>query len=170
MIKNYIRIAIRNLRINKSYFLLNVLGLSMGMCGAVLIFLFLQFHLKTDRHQPDFDRIYRVVLDMMLDEGIQRGTDSSVPLAMSLSQDYPQIEQAGLIRKLPDATLSSVQENGVHRFIEKDKIAFANQDFMDMFAFEWLEKSGPAIMKEPYHIVISERQAEKYFGKKTQRA
>jgi len=166
MLKNYVQIAVRNLGINKTYFLLNIFGLSMGMCGAILIFLFLQFHLKTDRHQPDFNRIYRVVLDMILDEGIQPGTGSSVPMAVSLAQDYSQVEKTGFIKKLPDATLSSVQESGIRRFIEKDNIVFANQDFMDMFAFNWLEKSGPEIMKEPFQVVISEKQAEKYFGKK----
>lgn len=166
MLKNYIQIAVRNLGINKSYFLLNIFGLSMGMSGAILIFLFLQFHLKTDRHQPDFDRIYRVVLDMMLDEGTEPGTGSSVPMAASLAQDYSQIEQVGFIKKLPDATLSSVQGKGMKRFIEKGNIVFANQGFMDMFAFSWLEKSGREFMKEPFQIVLSQKQAEKYFGTK----
>lgn len=164
MLKNYFKIALRNLRMNKIYTFLNIMGLSMGMTGAILIFLFLQFHWKTDRHHPDADRIYRVVLDLLLDEGTEYGTDSSLPLAVSLSHDYTAVEKAGMIRKLPDATLSSQQGGGVKRFIEKENVVFADQGFMEMFAFEG--RQGKGVMNEPGTVVISEVIAEKYFGTK----
>ena len=106
MLKNYLKIAIRNLRINRTYTILNILGLGMGMAGALLIFLFLQYHLSTDRHQPNFDRIYRVVLNLILDEGIERSSDSSLPLSVALPKDYSQIEKSAFIKRIPNATLS----------------------------------------------------------------
>src|SRR5436305_1361513 len=106
MLKNYFQIAARNLKINRSYAVLNIFGLGLGMAGAVLIFLFLQFHLSTDRHQPDFDRLYKVVLDLHLDEGIEHEQGSAYALATALAHDYSQIEQVGFISKLPNVTLS----------------------------------------------------------------
>ncbi len=164
MVKNYFKIALRNLRMNKTYTLLNIIGLSMGMAGAILIFLFLQFHWKTDRHHPDSSRIYRVVLDLLLDEGTEYGTGSSLPLTVSLAHDYTAVEKAGMIRKFPDATLSSQQGGGVKRFIEKENVVFADQGFMEMFAFEG--RQGKGVMNEPGTVVISEEIAEKYFGTK----
>ncbi len=164
MLKNYLKIALRNLRNNRTYTFLNILGLGMGMTGAVLIFLFLQFHLSTDRHHPHFERTYRVVLDLLLDEGTEHGTDSSVPMATALARDYSQIEKVGFIRKNPNTTLSSTSEKVVKRFIEKDQVVFSNQDFMQMFAFDWLGKEASAAMKEPYTVVVNEKMAGKYFG------
>jgi putative ABC transport system permease protein len=164
MLKNYIKIALRNLRINRTYTFLNVLGLGMGMTGVILIFLFLQFHLITDRHHANVDRTYRVVLDLLLDEGTEHGTDSSVPMATALSHDYSHIEKVGFVRKNPNTTLSANSEKGVKRFIEKDNVVFANQGFMQMFASDWLGKDASGSMAEPYTVVVSEKVAEKYFG------
>ncbi len=164
MFRNYLKTTLRNLRNNRAYAILNILGLSIGMSGAILIFLFLQHHRSTDRHQPHFDRVYRVVLDLILDEVIEHGTDSSVPFAASLGQNYPQIEKAGFIRKQPNATLSAGTGAEIKRFIEKDNVVFANSEFMEMFAFEWLGIDASALMKEPYWVVISEKIARKYFG------
>lgn len=166
MFKNYIKIALRNLRLNRTYTILNILGLGMGMACATLIFVFLQHHLSTDRHQPDFDRTYRVVLNLLLDEGIENGIDSSVPFASSLAQDYAQIERVGFIRKNPNSTVSTNEGNVVKRFIEKDNVVFANQDFMEMFRFGWLGKNAAVSMNEPGTAVISESIAVKYFGTK----
>lgn len=162
MLKSYFTIALRNLKTNKTYTLLNIIGLSMGITGAILIFLFLQFHLKTDRHHADAERIYRVVLNLLLDEGTEYGTDSSLPLAVSMGHDYAGIEKAGSIRKLPDATFSSGYGSNVMRFIEKENVVFADQGFMDMFVFG--DEGGRGIMAEPNTVVISKRIAEKYFG------
>ncbi|MCE7040654.1 ABC transporter permease [Dyadobacter sp. CY312] len=164
MLKNYFKIAWRNLGINRTYTFLNILGLGMGMTGAILIFLFLQYHLSTDRHQPNFDRTYRIVLDLLLDEGTEYSSDSSIPLATALSIDYSQIEKVGFIKKIPRATLTSYVGNGFRRFIEKDKVAFADQEFIDIFSFQMLEGGKANLLREPYATVISERVAKKYFG------
>ncbi|WP_221393966.1 ABC transporter permease [Dyadobacter sp. NIV53] len=164
MLKNYLKIAVRNLRLNRTYTILNIAGLGMGMAGAILIFLFLQYHISTDRHQPHYDRTYRVVLDLILDEGIEHDPGASYPMANALSRDYSQVEKVGFIRKIPNATLSSIQGTNVKRFIEKENIVFADQGFMDMFVINWQEKIGAASMNEPYIAVISEKIARKYFG------
>ncbi|TDE18513.1 ABC transporter permease [Dyadobacter psychrotolerans] len=164
MLQNYLKIALRNLRINRTYTILNVAGLSMGMTGAILIFLFLQNHLSTDRHQPGFDRLYRLVLNLHLDEGIEYSSDTSVPLAGALAMDYSQIEKVGFIKKIPVATLLSIYQNETRRFTEKENVVFADQGFMEIFKFNVLEGNLNGIMKEPYAAVISEKVARKYFG------
>lgn len=164
MLKNYFKIAVRNLKINRSYALLNVFGLGMGMAGAVLIFLFLQFHLSTDKHQPDFDRIYKVVLDMHLDEGVEHEQGSAYALATALSHDYAQIEKVGFVSKLPNITLSSNTGGGIKRFIEKENVAYADQGYMNLFSFDWIQNNGSVLMSEPFTALLSEKMALKYFG------
>jgi len=165
MLKNYIKIAARNLRLNRTYTILTISGLALGITCALLIFLFLRFHLATDRHQPAFDRIYRVVLDLHLDEGIEHESGSAVPMGPALLRDFPQIEATGFIGKMPDMTFST--NNGIDskRFIEKTNVVFASQGYLEMFQFDWINKYGKDQMKEPSNIVISEKTALKYFGK-----
>jgi len=165
MLESYLKIAVRNLRNNRTYAILNIFGLSVGMAGAILIFLFLQYHFSTDRHQPNFDRIYRVVLNLILDEGIERSSDSSLPLSVALPRDYSQIEKSGFIQRIPDVTLSAGSGITIRRFIEKDNTVYADQGFMEMFVSDRLDKNAAALMKEPNMLAISEKIAIKYFGK-----
>ncbi|WP_254560712.1 FtsX-like permease family protein [Dyadobacter diqingensis] len=164
MIKNYFKIAIRNLRLNRTYAILNILGLGLGITGAVLIFLFLQYHLSTDRHQPGFDQIYRVVLDLHLDEGTEHEPGSAAPMAPTLLRDYPQVEKAGFMAKMPNITLAATDGQRTNRFLEKTNVVLADQGFMEMFAFGWISRFNPHQMTEPATVVISEKIARKYFG------
>lgn len=164
MIKNYFKIAIRNLRLNRTYAILNILGLGLGITGAVLIFLFLQYHLSTDRHQPDFDQIYRVVLDLHLDEGTEHEPGSAAPMAPTLLRDYPQVEKAGFMAKMPNITLAATDGQRTNRFLEKTNVVLADRGFMEMFAFDWISRFNPYQMTEPATVVISEKIALKYFG------
>jgi len=165
MLKNYLKIAARNLRINRTYTLLNVTGLALGISGSILIFIFLQYHLSFDRHQPNHDRLYRVVLDLHLDEGLEYESGSSIPLGPALARDFPQIEKAGLIGKIPDATFSAEKNNETKRFLEKANTVYADQNYLEMFDFDWLSDFDASVMKEPSTVVISDKIAEKYFGK-----
>lgn len=139
-------------------------GLGMGMTGAILIFLFLQYHLSTDRHQPNFDRLYRLVLNLHLEEGTEYSSDSSIPLARALSMDYSQIEKVGFIKKIPNTAIASYVGKQVRRFIEKGGVAFADQGFIDMFSFQMLEGEKANLFNEPHVVLISEKVANKYFG------
>ncbi len=163
MLTNYLKIAGRNLRKNLSYSVINVLGLGSGIAGAALIFLFLQFHLSTDRHQPHFQQVYRVVLNLLLDEGIEYEPGSSLPLAAALAKDYAQVEKSGFVRKLPNTTISSLQGSDVRRFLEKDNVVLANRDFMEMFLFEGIDSNVTRQMNEPATVIITEKVARKYF-------
>lgn len=166
MLKNYFRIAARNLKINRAYAILNIFGLGMGMAGTILIFLFLHYHLATDRHRPDFDRIYRVVLDLHLDEGVEHEQGSAYALSNALAHDYSQVEKAGFVSKLPNVTLSANSEGTVKRFIEKENAAYADQGYLDLFSFNFTQNNGKNILTEPFTIIISEKMALKYFGQR----
>jgi len=166
MLRNDLKIALRNLRLRKSHAILNITGLAVGIAGAILIFLFIQYHLGFDKHQKSHDRIYRVVLDLHLEEGKEYEPGSSLPLGPALERDFPQIEMTGFIGKMPVVTMSSESRNETRRFIEKNNTVLANQSFIEMFAFDWLTKFDASTMKEPSIAVISDKIAEKYFGTK----
>jgi len=84
MFKNYLVVAIRNLRRNKILSVINVLGLTIGISASLLIFLMVQYDFSFDRFVPGADRVYRIVSDYSFqgNEGHTRGTQ--VPLAAAV--------------------------------------------------------------------------------------
>ncbi len=98
MLRNYLKIALRNLRRQGNYTLLNLLGLTLGLTGGLLIFLFITYHLSTDRHHAKFDRTYRIVTDLHLDDGsVEYYPEAPLPMAQALREGYPQVEQAAFL-------------------------------------------------------------------------
>ncbi|QRQ99859.1 FtsX-like permease family protein [Dyadobacter sandarakinus] len=164
MLQNYLRVAARNLRLYLSNTILNMLGLGLGIAGAMLIFLFLRYHISTDRHQPAADQLYRVVLDLHLDEGMEHEPGSAYAMASALSKDYSGVEKAGFVRRLPVVTLSSGSGVATRRFMEKENVAYADAGYMELFAFRWLGHHAAASMEEPFTVVVSRKLAMKHFG------
>ncbi|TLU98892.1 ABC transporter permease [Dyadobacter luticola] len=164
MLKNYLLIAARNLKISPTYTLLNIAGLALGMAGATLIFFFLNHHLATDRHQPNADRLYRVVLDLHLDEGIVHESGSAFALSSVLGRDYAGVEKAGFVRKIPMVTFSAGSGQATKRFMEKDNVAYADQGYMQLFDFKWLGHNAVKSLQEPFTVILSQKLARKYFG------
>ncbi|WP_031527228.1 FtsX-like permease family protein [Dyadobacter crusticola] len=164
MLQNYLTVAIRNLRVNATYTLLNILGLALGIAGATLIFLFLSYHLSTDKHQPNAGRLYRVVLDLHLDEGIVREPGSAYPMSAALGKDYAGIEKTGFIRRMPMVSFAADAASGPRRFMEKENVAYADYGFMQLFALDWKSGNAAATMQEPFTVIVSQKLAQKYFG------
>ena len=69
MFRNYLKIAFRNLRKNRTYALINVTGLALGLGGALLIFALVRYHFATDTHHRNYDRTYRIVSKYFTPDG-----------------------------------------------------------------------------------------------------
>jgi putative ABC transport system permease protein len=164
MLKNYLLVAARNLRVSPTYTILNLLGLALGMAGATLIFFFLNHHLATDKHQPHADRLYRVVLDLHLDEGIEHEKGSAFVMSAALARDYAGVEKTGFIRKMPMVTFSAGSGQGTRRFMENESVAYADKGYMQLFAFQWIYHDATASMQDPFTVIVSQKLARKYFG------
>jgi ABC-type antimicrobial peptide transport system permease subunit len=155
MIKNYIIIAFRNIRRNWSYAFLNVLGLTLGIASCLVIFLIVRNELTYDNF-PKADRIYRVTLN-----AIDFNSDVSMAIAPAMRNDFPELEQVSQIFYRHDG-LIKVNNN---RFREKD-YAFADERFLGIFNYQWIEGDPKTALSEPNAIVLTESLAKKYFGEK----
>ena len=131
MFQNYVKIAFRNLRSQRSYTLLNVVGLTVGMAGGLLIFLFVRYHLSTDRHHAKFDRIARIVLDLHLDDGsVEYYPEAPLPMAKTQRMAYPQVEQAAFLKMNRDLTVQVNRPGQAEprRFLEHKSTALVEQE------------------------------------------
>lgn len=167
MLKNYLTIALRNLRHYRTYTTLNVLGLTVGMAGGILIFLFISYHLSTDRHHQKFDRIFRIVVDLHLEDGsVETYPEAPLPMSKVLRDEFSQVEQATSLKTLRELTVSfpSSKNGSSQRFLEQNTGALIESEWFDIFDYQWLKGNPKTSLREPNTVVLTETWAKKYFG------
>ncbi|MBO9151265.1 ABC transporter permease [Chitinophaga sp. GCM10012297] len=160
MLMNYFKTALRTLQRNKAYTLVNILGLTLGLACAILIFSLVKFHLSFDNFHEGKERIYRVLTAV---QGGQMTWQPGVPppLAEAMRNDYAFIEEAGRVATFKDQLVSVPQEVSVKKFQEEAGFSFADPSFFRIMHYPLAKGS---LMAKPNTAVITERIAEKYFG------
>ncbi|MCK5145602.1 ABC transporter permease [bacterium] len=157
MLKNYLKVALRNLRRNRVYSLINIIGLTVGLACALLILLWVQDEMSYNRFHENGDTIYRVV-----NRRTDRASTSSqapAPLADVLLDEIPEIEEA--IRFLFRGKVD-VQHDG--QFMGSWDGASADPEVFDVFSFPFLEGDARTALDEPQSVVVSESLAKACFG------
>jgi putative ABC transport system permease protein len=158
MFGNYLKIAVRNIIKHKGVSFLNVMGLSIGIAACILIFLYVQFELSYDRYHKNGERIYRVGQEIAYLDA--RTAATSAPLAEVLVTEFSEIRSAARMRNI-DESIVRLDDEG---FLE-EKIFWADSQIFELFSFEFLRGDPKEALIDPFSIVISERTAQKYFGR-----
>jgi putative ABC transport system permease protein len=165
MIKNYIKTAWRSLLRNKSYTAINIGGLAVGIAACLLIFLVVQFETSFDNFHSKKDHIYRVVTAFSNPDGVKLSAGTPLPIASGLRVDFPGLKVAPIFRS--DGSHYSIgNSNGgapVKKFKEDDAY-YAGTEFFEIFDFAWLAGDKKTALKEPNSVVLSQSEAEKFFG------
>ncbi len=167
MLRNHLKIALRTLRQQRVYTLLNVVGLAVGMAGGLLIFGFVRYHLSTDRHHAKFDRIFRITTDLHLDDGsVEPYPEAPLPMAEVLRREFPSVEHAAFARRNRELTVSFKRPGQATptRFLERDNTALVEPDFFQIFEYRWLNGSAETALRAPNSVVLTESFAKRYFG------
>ena len=159
MLKSYIRVALRNLRRNKIYSVINIAGLAVGLAIFWLMGLYIADELSYDRASPNADRIYRVVQSGTWSGGSFNLAITPEPMAPALKKDYPEIEAAARIDAEGGATLI----NGDKK-IDAGDMVFADNDILAIFRFPFLYGDPNTALTKPNSIVLTKTLAEKLFG------
>jgi putative ABC transport system permease protein len=166
MLKNYFKIAWRNLVRNKSYATINVTGLAIGIASCLLIFLVVQYQISFDTFHTKRDRIYRVLTGNTGPEGTHAGAGTPLPLVEGLKLDYPQIKQFANIMKNDGShyAVDNGRKGEAAKKFKEDLSYYADPGFFQMFDFKWLAGDKNTALAEPNTIVLSRDQADKFFG------
>src|SRR5688572_3271449 len=162
MLKNYIKIAWRNLLRYKGISLINILGLSIGITCCILVSLFIIDERSYDKYHTDAGRIYRVVKDFVNDDGSKLPDATTPPaIAPAIQKDIPEIET--VVRLFPGWGGKFYVRNGEKRFIEEN-LYRADSSIFDVFTFHFLQGDPKTALKNPDAIILTESIAKKYFG------
>ena len=159
MFKNYLKIALRNLRKHKAYSFINIAGLAIGIGCCALIMLYVQDELSFDRFHKNADRIYRVALSAAVSGTPINAATSSAPMAAALLAEYPEVR--GTTRFWDIGRVLIGHEN--NRFYE-DGFLFADSSVFQVFTFPLLSGDPQTALVQPNSVVLTEKMAHKYFG------
>ncbi|MBL0740035.1 ABC transporter permease [Chryseolinea lacunae] len=162
MLKNHFILAIRNLRRNKTYSLITILGLALGVACCLLLVLYIEDEVRYDAQHPQLNSLYRVVTHMARDTQSEDLAVCSPPLAQAMADELPEVTAALRLVSAP-----GVSENLV-RFEDKTFYEpngyMADSTLFDFFSFSFVEGTPVQALSNPNTVVITTTLAHKLFG------
>ena len=159
MFPNYLKTALRSLRKQKLFSLINLFGLAVGITVTILILLYVQAELSYDDSQENREQVYRVLRQASLNGNEYLIGITSGPFAAALQTDFPEtIHEA--VRVLPNDGLVTYQN---HSFME-NKFYLADGNFFEVFSFPFRRGDPATALTQPNSVVLTAAMARKYFG------
>jgi len=159
MIKNLLLIALRNLKKDFWYSLLNILGLTIGITFSLFLIFYVKDELSYDKHHKNSDRIFRIVSYIQEKDKNTDWTLTQLPLGPTLQKDYPEVEQQ--VRFM--GRERTLFRNGTKEFYET-KAYYVDSTIFKVFTHKFVEGNAATALNAPFDIVISKTLAKKYFG------
>ncbi len=164
MIVHTLTLTLRNFARHRATFLSNLLCLSLGLATTLLIYLWVFDAYQMDAFHQKGDRLYQVLENAPSPEGIQTYPFTPSPLAETLVEEFPEVEEA--VSVLPYAWFEGekfVLSHGDARyFVTRNQ--FASPAYFDLFSFPLIQGNPQEVLKNPQSVVISESLAEKLFN------
>ncbi len=159
MIKNYLRVALRNLWRHRGFSLLNIIGLTVGMTAFFLVFLYVHFELSYDSFHSRADRIYRVVSDVQTPTGLQHFNSPPLPAPIGMKEQMPEIEL--MTRLTLGDNWMVIRDKDV---FETDNVSLSDANFFRVFDFPMIKGDPKTALSGAQSVVLSESTAKKFFG------
>ncbi|WPV64856.1 FtsX-like permease family protein [Chitinophaga sp. LS1] len=160
MLKNYLKIALRNLWKHKGFSAITIFGLAIGLATCLLITLFVTDELSYDKFNANADRIYRLDADFLINGTIFHERSTPAAFGPSLKRDFPQIEEFVRFDNQGKALVKKAE--GEETLIEENT-SFADPGVFKIFSLPFIVGDPATALSQPNTLVISERMARKYF-------
>jgi len=159
MIKNYLKIALRNIKRHKGYSFINVAGLALGMACSILILAWIQDELSFDQFHEHAKDLYRVVTEGHYTDDVNRFSRTPAPLAPALNDELPEILNTVRLMN-PGRILTKYDQISYY----EEGLGFADSSIFQMFSFSFIKGDKASALSEPMSVVVTEEIAHKYFG------
>ena len=165
MIKNYIKIAWRNIWRNKSFSFLNILGLTAGTVCCLYILLYVKDQYGYDQHHDDAGALYRIRTVIEPKEGVPgfNSAASSPPIAMGMKLDFPEVAAATRVVYFTNGGDNLLSVVGSDNSFYEPKGYLVDSTFFQVFNYKFIEGQPLHSLDEPYTVVLSSTVAKKLF-------
>ncbi|UOE50478.1 ABC transporter permease [Mucilaginibacter sp. SMC90] len=166
MIKNYLKVALRQLRKQKMYTAVKIGGFAFSIAACLLIALYIRDELSFDKSYPNANNIYRLIGDYHDGSSHEKGVDWPSVMGKVIKQDFPEVEKSG--RLMPNSLFWGAGANELKRADQADNtheegFAYADQGLIDILNVPMVYGDAKHALTEPLSIVISKSKADKYF-------
>lgn len=162
MLKNYLKIALRNLLRNKAYSAINIFGLALGVACCLLLTLYFLDEISYDKHHHRAGDLYRINSEFQSDRGLDKLRTASPPIAMTMMEEIPEVESAVRVLNPPGVAQSLIRYED-NLFYEPDGF-LADSTLFDVFAYELKEGNPKKALIQGNSVVLSEKLSHKLFG------
>jgi ABC-type antimicrobial peptide transport system permease subunit len=159
MIKNYIKIAWRNLTRNKGFAITNLLGLTIGITCTIFIFLWVNDELTYDKFNANYKNIYQVMANRDFKNNVFTDPNMVFPLEKALENGYPQIKNV-VMSSYPNTLLVEYGQTKL-----KKPVVTIGGRYFDMFTCKFVEGDPKTALAEPNSLVVTQSMAKAFFGK-----
>lgn len=163
MLKNYLKTALRNLSRNKVYSILNVLGLALGIGCALVIFKVIAFENSFDKHQENYDNVYRIVGHGIRAGEVSKGMGTPHPVGPALREDFPDIQKVVRTHYVWSNQINVKEGTDIKKFLLEEGVVFVDPEYFDVFTVEFLAGDRKTALTEPNTAVISASESRKFF-------
>lgn len=160
MIRNYIKIAFRNIVNQKLFSIINILGLAVGITASLYVVLYVSDELSYDKFHSDIDVIYRMNLNGKISGQEVTTSYTCPPLGAAMVNEIPEISITTRLQTLNNIVVKNDTEN----FIEEEGLIMADSNFFEFFDFNLTEGDANLVLKEPNTVVLTKKSVLKYFG------
>src|SRR4030095_4239035 len=167
MIKNYLKIAWRNLMKNKIFSFINIFGLSVGLTCCMLVTVYLYNETHYDKYHKNIEHLYQLATIFIKDGKEDKTPNTPAPMAAAMKQEFPEISEAARLMALfsEDKTLLQYKEGSAEiKSFYETKGYMADASFFQLFTYNFIEGNGATALTNPNTIVLSEEIATKFFG------
>ena len=160
MIRNFIKIAIRSMAKHRLHSFVNIFGLAIGLAATILIFSYVYFETSFDRHNLNYEHIYRLYSDISLPNGSKvEGPVTLGNVAPKIQDQVPEVSKVCRFYGYNDREVE-LNEN----VFRNNKLLWVDSTFFDIFSFEFIAGNSKTALTEKNTIVITESYAKRLFG------
>jgi putative ABC transport system permease protein len=160
MLKNFLKVALRNLLKRKTYTLINILGLASGMAVCLLIVLFVQSELGYDKHHKQADNIYRIALDRKYPGRVSSYSIIPQSIGMAVKTEFPEVRESMRIFNFGGVFFFRIGD----KTFEEEHAMAADSNFFRVFSSKALKGDPVTALFRPNTVVVNETTAKKLFG------
>src|SRR5688572_27163262 len=159
MFKNLLKIAVRSIIKDKTYSIINILGLTIGITCSLFLLMYILDELSYDRYHKHADNIYRIVSNIKEPDNAFTWAVAQIPMGEELQNNYPEVKNA--VRFIGGGR--TLYKNGEQQFFEED-FYLTDSTVFDMFTYEFIHGDPATALDNPFSMVITEKVAKKYFS------
>lgn len=167
MFKNYFTIAFRSFLRNKSFSLINIVGLAIGISASLVIFLIVKYDFSFDKFEKDSHRIYRINGEFNFNGEIGRNSGAPIPMGNAISNEVKGLDAVAFFQTwLGDKRVGipSSKKDKPTLFKKEKKVVYADKNYFKIINYDWIIGTPETALQQPYQVVLTESKAKIFFG------